>query len=60
MNVLVSLKKMSKAEEIVQEYLKEHNIPKIINNMLNTLIQTRKHNPLIFMVMMNISIRSDT
>lgn len=43
-------KQMSRAQEKAKTYIDEHNIEKIISEMLNSLVHARDPKPLIFMV----------
>ena len=39
----------SKAKEKVKNYLQEHNVEKVISEMINSIVHARDPNPLIFM-----------
>jgi hypothetical protein len=43
-------KQMSRAQEKAKSYIEEHNVEKIISEMLNSLVHSRDSKPLIFMV----------
>jgi hypothetical protein len=43
-------KSLSRAQEKAKSYIDEHNIEKIISEMLNSLVHTREPKPIIFMV----------
>ena len=43
-------KQMSRAQEKAKTYMDEHNIEKILSEMLNSLVHARDPKPLIFMV----------
>lgn len=40
----------SKAQEKAKNYLEDHNLEKIISEMINSMVHARDPNPLIFMV----------
>ena len=41
---------MSRAQEKAKSYIDEHNVEKIISEMLNSLVHARDPKPLIFMI----------
>ena len=41
---------MSRAQEKAKSFIDEHNVEKIISEMLNSLVHSRDPNPVIFMV----------
>lgn len=41
---------MNRGQKEVNEYMKKHNIERVISDMINTVVQTRDDKPLIFMV----------
>ena len=41
---------MSRAQEKAKSFIEEHNVEKIISEMLNSLVHSRDPNPVIFMV----------
>ena len=41
---------MSRAQEKAKTYMDEHNVEKILSEMLNSLVHARDPKPLIFMV----------
>lgn len=43
-------KRMNKAQEKAKSYIEEHNIEKVISEMLNSLVHARDPHPIIFMV----------
>ena len=43
-------KAMSRAQEKAKSYIEEHNVEKIISEMLNSLVHARDPKPIIFMV----------
>ena len=46
-------KRMNRAQEKAKSYIEEHNIEKIISEMLNSLVHARDPHPVIFMVTIN-------
>jgi hypothetical protein len=43
-------KKLNKAQAKAQEYIKKHNVEKIVAEMVNSLVHTRDKQPLVFMI----------
>jgi hypothetical protein len=41
---------MSRAQEKAKSFIDEHNVEKVISEMLNSLVHSRDPNPIIFMV----------
>ena len=41
---------ISRAQEKAKSFIEEHNVEKIISEMLNSLVHSRDPNPVIFMV----------
>ena len=41
---------LSRAQEKAKSFIEEHNVEKIISEMLNSLVHSRDPNPIIFMV----------
>ena len=48
-------KPLSRAQEKAKSFIQEHNIEKIISEMLNSLVHSRDPKPLIFMVFKNLN-----
>jgi hypothetical protein len=46
----VSRQQVSRAQEKAKSYMQEHNVEKILSEMLNSLVHARDPKPLIFMV----------
>jgi hypothetical protein len=44
-------KRLTKAQEKAKGYVEEHNIERIISEMLNSLVHVRDPNPIVFMVL---------
>lgn len=44
-------KRMNRAQEKAKSYIEEHNVEKIISEMLNSLVHARDPHPVIFMVL---------
>ena len=49
----------SRAQEKAKSFIDEHNVEKIISEMLNSLVHSRDPNPVIFMVSLNLSYQYD-
>jgi hypothetical protein len=46
----VGRQQVSRAQEKAKSYMQEHNVEKILSEMLNSLVHARDPKPLIFMV----------
>jgi hypothetical protein len=47
----VGRQQVSRAQEKAKSYMQEHNIEKILSEMLNSLVHARDPKPMIFMVL---------
>lgn len=43
-------KNLSKAQEKAKSFIEEHNVEKVISEMLNSLVHARDPQPVIFMI----------